>query len=248
MKLVVPMAGRGSRFVNEAMPKPLIEVSGRPMIEWAMAGLDDLDVSGLIFVALREHDVQHQLCARLRAAFGEAIEIVLIDDVTEGQLCTVLCARHLLDPDEDVLVAGCDTFVRGGLAEAIAHRPADVRGILSVAELPGDRWSFTRLDEHGDVVEVAEKRRIAPWACTGLYYFASAAELLTMADRMIAADDRSRGEFFVTPLYKYFLDAGMRVRVAVADIVADMGTPDAARDFEQRFAAGEIPDSRGARG
>lgn len=249
MKLVIPMAGRGSRFADQGIdtPKPLIEVAGKPMLDHALAGLSDLAFSGVIFVALREHDAASNLTARLKARFGDRCEVVLLDNVTEGQLCTVLAARELLDPDEDVLVGGCDTLVHGGLAEVLRNRDERLRGVLSVAQLPGDRWSFARADASGDVVEVAEKRRISDWCCTGLYWFASAAEFLALADAMIAANDRTRGEFFVTPLYGWYLQRGLQVQIAPCDVIADMGTPDAAAEFERRHAEGELPELPGLR-
>jgi len=63
MKVIVPMAGRGSRFKNvgETTPKPLIPVLGKPMLYWALKSIDDLEYSQLIFIALKEHDVNFDL-------------------------------------------------------------------------------------------------------------------------------------------------------------------------------------------
>ena len=62
MNIVVPMAGRGKRFLEEAYknpeykkPKPMINIAGRMMIEWALSSYPLLPEDQLIFLVLREH-------------------------------------------------------------------------------------------------------------------------------------------------------------------------------------------------
>lgn len=239
MILVVPMAGRGSRFAGQTdLPKPLIPVAGRPMIEWALEGTADLQPSLTVYIALQEHDDTHGLASRLRALTPGPCEVVLLPEVTGGQLQTVLAAREFLRPDEDLLVGGCDTYVGGGLLPALQRRTPALRGLISVADLPGDRWSFARTDADGHVVEVAEKVRISDHACTGLYWFSRGDAFLQLADGMIARNERTRGEFYVMPLYQHYLARGWQVGIAPADEVWDMGTPEAASAFEAARAAG----------
>ena len=78
--------------------------------------------------------------------------------------------------------------------------------MISVAELPGDHWSFARLGPLGNVVEVAEKKRISTLCSTGLYWFASGGELLREGRLMVEQDERTRGEFFVIPVYRKLLE------------------------------------------
>lgn len=238
MIVVVPMAGRGSRFADRGVdtPKPLIEVRGRPMVAWALDGLRDvLDVaSRVVFVALRDHDERFGLRALLPSVTGRPTDVVLLDGVTEGQLCTVLAAAPLLEPAEDVLVASCDTYVAPGIGRDIAARRADCHGIISVVRAEGDRWSFARTDETGRVVQVAEKQRISDLASTGLYYFGRADELIETGNDMIARQEKTRGEYYVIPVYDKYIARGWRVDVSEAAEMHDMGTPDALRAFLER--------------
>lgn len=215
------------------MPKPLVEIAGRPMICWALDGLPD--AARTVVVALREHEERHRFTERVREACARDVEVVLIPDVTEGQLCTVLEARDLIATDEPLLVASCDTVVRSALGEDIAARAASVAGLISVARLPGDAWSFARVGEDGRVVEVAEKVRISDLASTGLYFFSRGSEFVRHADAQVAAGERARGEFFVIPVYRRFIEAGERIEVSMADEVWDLGTPEGARAFERHL-------------
>ncbi len=234
MKVVIPMAGRGSRFADHGvgLPKPLIPVGDRPMIAWALESLVSVSYSEMIFVALKAHDRDYDLKDALRPwVTGEPL-VILLDDVTEGQLCTVLAARKLIDTDEDLLVASSDTYVVSDLGEAIAKRDDKCRGVISVADMPGDQWSFARTDEHGRVVEVAEKARISDYASTGLYYFSSGKEFVETARGMIYGGEKTRGEYYVMPAYQKYIDRGWWVGISKATEMWDMGTPEGLVQFE----------------
>lgn len=228
------MAGRGSRFAGEGCegPKPLIQVGGRLMLFWALKSLDGIDYDRIIFVALREHEEDYSISRTLHEAVGSKASVILLPEVTEGQLCTVMAAREYLDRDEDVLIASSDTYVVSELDEAIRRRSEDCRGIISVANIPGNHWSFARTDATGGVVEVAEKERISDNASTGLYYFSSGREFLEAADEIIAHGERTRGEYYVIPVYQKYIRRGWRVDISVARTVWDMGTPDALSQFQ----------------
>lgn len=238
MNLVIPMAGRGARFANQGVqtPKPLIEVRGRPMVAWALDGLVDAlaIASRVIFVVLREHEERFGLRTLLPSLTGVPTEVVAIDGVTEGQLCTVLAATPQLDLEADLLVAACDTYVAPGIARDIQARTADSHGIISVVHAPGDRFSFARTDASGRVVEVAEKVRISDNASTGLYYFSSARELVEAGKEMIAREEKMRGEYYVIPVYQKYIERGWRVDVSLAPEMHDMGTPEALDAFLAR--------------
>ena len=55
MKILIPMAGEGSRFAKEGytFPKPLIDVGGKPMIQKVVENLDF--VSEYIFLVRKQH-------------------------------------------------------------------------------------------------------------------------------------------------------------------------------------------------
>ena len=240
MKIILPMAGRGSRFAEQriSIPKPLIPVHGRPMVAWAFDSLCVLTYSQIIFIVLQEHETAFGVTNLLQGLVGTTAQVIIIPSVTEGQLCTVLAAKELIDTDEDILIASADTYVRSSLHKDIANRKADCRGIISVANLPGERWSFARADADGRVVEVAEKVRISDHASAGLYYFSSGREFVSVAEAMIANQEKTRGEYYVIPVYQKYIERGWRVELSLASEMWDMGTPEALDVFVKQF----LPD------
>jgi dTDP-glucose pyrophosphorylase len=238
MILLVPMAGRGSRFrqAQPDVPKPLVDVAGEPMVFRALRSVEGIEFSRMVFILLEEHERRFRFSELARARFGANVMFVLLPDVTEGQLCTVLAAKQYITTEEDVLISSSDTYVVSNLAEDIRKKKADTRGIISVANLPGDRWSFARTDGDGRVVEVAEKVRISDYASTGLYYFTHGRDLVAMGEEMIRNGEKTRGEYYVIPVYQKFIERGWRVDISVASEMWDMGTPEAMRQFVARIS------------
>jgi dTDP-glucose pyrophosphorylase len=234
------MAGRGSRYADRGFetPKPLIEVAGKPMLFWALDSLRHIEASRLTLVVLDIHEQQFGISGMVRRYLSDRairVEVLGIRDVTEGQLCTVLAAKSWIKPDEDLLIAASDTFIQSSLDKDIREKPADCAGLISVNVLPGEQWSFARANANGEVVEVAEKQRISEHASNGLYYFSRGADLIAFGEEMIRNNERTRGEFFVIPVYQKMIAAGRKILLSHATAMWDMGTPEAKAAFEKHL-------------
>ncbi len=238
MNIVMPMAGRGSRFTDAGVqvPKPLIQVRGRPMYAWAMDSLPLALATRVIFVCLAEHLSNRALAADIRSRYAALSPVIVgLDHVTQGQACTVLEAREYIDNTEPLVIFNADTYVRSSLEARLRTLDSRIAGLLSVFHAPGDKWSFARTDGTDRVVETAEKRRISEWATTGLYHFTRGADFVREADAMIADDERERGEFYVAPVYNRLIRAGADVRIDIADEVHVLGTPEDLAVFETTY-------------
>ncbi len=238
MNIVIPMAGAGRRFhdAGHRVPKPLIEVRGRPMYSWAVDSLPLNLARRLIFVCLREHLEGRRLEADIEQRYGHLDPVIVpLDQVTAGQAATVLEARSYIDSPEPLLIYNADTFCRSSLDETLSGLPSEVDGVLGVFQAPGERWSFARVDASGRVVETAEKRRISDWASTGLYLFRHGSDFVEHAEAMISQDDRSGGEFYVIPVYNRMIAKGAHLVLDVAREVWVLGTPEELAKFEQGY-------------
>jgi dTDP-glucose pyrophosphorylase len=232
--VVIPMAGRGQRFADAGYddPKPLIDVRGRPMYSWAVDSIPASIVGRLVFVCLAEHLERYPLAEDIERRYADYSPVVIaLEGVTEGQACTVLEAREHIDPARPLVIYNADTYCVTDLAATLATLPPEAVGVIGVFEAEGDHWSVARTDESGRVVETAEKRRISPWATTGLYHFTEAHHFLAAADAMIAADDRVNGEFYVAPAYNRLIAQGGLVLLDHAREVWVLGTPDELATF-----------------
>jgi UDP-N-acetylglucosamine diphosphorylase / glucose-1-phosphate thymidylyltransferase / UDP-N-acetylgalactosamine diphosphorylase / glucosamine-1-phosphate N-acetyltransferase / galactosamine-1-phosphate N-acetyltransferase len=239
MNVVIPMAGRGSRFANVGIttPKPLINVRGAPMYAWATESLPLSLCTRLIFLCQRQHLDELHLRSDIEQRYGTRYDtrIVAVDEVTRGQAETVGLARaHFADAP--LLIYNADTAEQNDLATALPTLPPSVRGLWTVFEAEGAKWSFARTKDgtlNTPVVETAEKQRISPHASTGLYWFADAKDFLQLSDAALARGHTSGGEYYVAPLYNQMIARGDDIRARAAKAVWVLGTPEDLAHFER---------------
>lgn len=227
------MAGRGSRFNGSGYdrPKPLIEVNGTPMFILALKSLQNVEYSEIIFVTLKEHEDNYKVSEWIKSYITSPYNIVTLDDITEGQLCTVMAAKNYIDSDEDILIISSDTIVLSDIGIDIKTKPKACEGLISVANMPGDRWSFAKTNEQGVVIEVAEKVRISDHASTGLYYFSNGRKFCAISEELINNNERTRGEFYVIPVYQKYISQDNYVGITLANTMYDLGTPASLEEY-----------------
>lgn len=240
MILIIPMAGRGSRYANVGYttPKPLIEINGKPMLYHAFQSVKDVPYEKVIFIALKEHEQTYGVSKLIKEQIVADFELILLDDVTEGQLCTVLTASEYFQHNQSILIAASDSYIESNIAEDLKNTQAD--GIISVINLPGEQWSFAKTDESGKVIEVAEKTRISDHASTGIYYFKDAKRFEQHAQQLIQQKETTKGEYYIMPLYNKLIAEGAQIQLSHAKAMWDMGTPEAKLKFETYLNATNI--------
>lgn len=260
------MAGRGSRFqavadANPAYkkPKPLINIKGKPMIEWAMESLPFLDLprrpattdkkvstKNLIFISLEEQQREHKITDLLKSIFGTNITVLLIPEVTRGALETALTAKKYINTGEDVIISDSDHYFDGvGLYRMIQKKDENVRGMIPVFRPPDKevKWSYTLFDKEFTALAVAEKDSVlaakGAYANIGTYYFSYGNVFVKEAEEMITLNDmygpEGKKEFFVAPLYQRMIDKGMKIQAAVVDWMWGLGTPKDVEYFEKNY-------------
>jgi NDP-sugar pyrophosphorylase family protein len=231
LTIVIPMAGRGSRFADAGyeLPKPLLPIHGIPMIEAVVRNLAPSEPARFVFICQREHLASFGFEAGLRRA-APGCEIVAIDGITEGAACTVLLAEPAIDPDDVLVIANSDQWVDHTMdAHLSVMRRDGLDGLIMTMTADDPKWSYVELDERRLVTNVVEKVVVSDEATVGIYNFAHGADYVRAADAMIAADERVNGEFYVAPVYNQLIAEGARIGVYnvgdVEDGMYGLGTP-----------------------
>lgn len=228
MKIVIPMAGDGSRFakVGYSLPKPLIDVEGKPMIQRVVENLP-FDAE-FIFLVRQSHLDDYQLEDVLDKATQGRYQVVPVAQKTEGAACTVLLAKKLIEGNEPILISNCD--------EVMEYSPENFDTLISTSRNTdfiwvfkdperNPKWSFART-EAGKVVEVAEKNPISDNATCGVYHWRSGTSFVSCAEEMIRKNIRVNNEFYVCPVYNEGIRRGRKVGLFFVHKMWGLGTPE----------------------
>lgn len=231
LNIVLPMAGRGQRFRDRGyvLPKPLIPVHGRPMVELVIRNLRPARPHRFVFLCLAEHLGEHGLQEML-TSWAPGSVIVPISSVTEGAACTVLAARKHIDSDAPLMIANCDQWIDADINAYLADLdPPGVDGLIMTMDDDDPKWSFVGFAANGRVDRVVEKQPISRSATVGIYNFRCGCDFVAAADAMIQSDLRVNGEFYVAPTYNQLIAQGADIRCrsigAVGAGMYGLGTP-----------------------
>jgi len=212
LTIVIPMAGRGSRFADAGYkdPKPLIPVRGVPMIKLVIDNLRPSRPHRFVFICQREHVAAYGLEPRL-AAWAPGCAIVQLDGVTEGAACSVLTAEAYLD-DSPLMIANADQYLDVSMDDYLDAADG-LDGMIMTMTASDPKWSFVAVDERGLATQLAEKVPISDEATVGVYNFARGRDFARAAREMIARDLRVNGEFYVAPVYNMLIEQGARIGI-----------------------------------
>ena len=228
MKILIPMAGEGSRFLKEgyAFPKPLIDVDGKPMIQTVVENLQ-FDAE-YIFLVRKEHLEKYAgLRNTLDRISNGKFKIVEVDKLTEGAACTALLAKEHINTDEDILIANSD--------QIIDYRPENflvmknmttVDGIIFTFNAVHPKWSFIKVNNLGFVTEVVEKIPISNIATCGIYWYRRGKDFVHSAENMIAKNLRVNNEFYVAPVYNEMIQNEKKIIPFFVQHMHGIGTPE----------------------
>ena len=226
MKVLIPMAGAGSRFAERGytFPKPLIEVKGKPMIQVVVENIN-IDAQH-IYIVQKTHYEKYHLKTLLNLITPNC-EIVQVDSLTEGAACTTLLAKEFIDNDSPLLIANSDQFIEWNSNEFMYAMGTDsIDGGILTFRSTHPKWSFTELDKNGYVKRIAEKEPISDIATVGIYYWAKGADYVKYAEQMIQNNIRVNGEFYVAPVYNEAIDDGKKVKTFDIKKMWGIGTPE----------------------
>ena len=227
LHLILPMAGRGSRFFENGFisPKPLIEINGKPFFYWsAQSVMKFVDVADISFVVLQEHVDHFSIDQKIREHYPQA-RIVVIPEVLPGAVMTCLEGVKGLD-DGPLLFNDCDhMFICHGFYDSCSKGDflSPDAALLTFCS-DESKYSFAKLDENGRVLYTVEKKAVSKHAICGAYYFSRPEIFLSAAEKYLTSC--SYEEFFMSGVYNVLIDDGADVKIFETDLHISFGTPE----------------------
>ncbi len=243
MTTILPLAGAGSRFARNgySLPKPFIEVSGKPMFIQANAYLPQANKQFLM--CLEEHMQRYDIEQDLRM-YGESGEILVVEELMEGQAKTCALALDRINLDESLLISACD---HGALWNEAVYQQLmqddDIDAIIWTfrrhpsSKVNPEMYGWVKVDTQNRVTEVSVKQPISdhPYddhAIVGTFYFRKASYFQQAINRLFAKNIRVNGEFYIDSCFNELIEMGLHVKVLEVDHYIGWGTPTDLKTFQ----------------
>ena len=234
MKIIVPMAGRGSRLRPHTLtvPKPLVPIAGKPIVQRLVEDITRVcgqKVDEIAFVIGDfGQEVERDLVS-IAEGLGATGSIYHQDEAL-GTAHAILCAKESLSGP--VVVAFADTLFR---AEFILDTNKD--GIIWVQSVEDPRaYGVIKMDEDAVITDFVEKPEefVSDLAIIGIYFFKDGAKLRGELQYLIDNDIKEKGEFQLTNALENMKLKGAKFYPGKVEEWLDCGNPVAAIHANKR--------------
>lgn len=236
MKIIVPMAGRGSRLRPHTLttPKPLIPIAGKPIVHRLVE-----DIAGVIGQEIEE------IAFIIHESFGKQVESDLIaiaqklgskgtiyyQNEALGTAHAIMCAKESLSGH--VVVAYADTLFR---ADFTLDTTADSVVWVKQVDDPS-AFGVVQLNDKNEIVDFVEKPKnfVSDLAIIGIYYFKSGETLRSELQYLLDNNVVKGGEYQLTDALENMKQKGMRFVPGKVDEWMDCGNKNVTVDTNNRM-------------
>jgi glucose-1-phosphate thymidylyltransferase len=243
MKIIVPMAGRGSRLRPHTLtiPKPLIPIAGKPIVHRLVE-----DIAGVIGEEIEE------IAFIIHESFGKQVEKDLIaiaeklgskgtiyyQNEALGTAHAIMCAKESLSGN--VVVAYADTLFR---ADFSLDTTAD--SVIWVKQVDDpSAFGVVQLNDKNEIIDFVEKPKdfVSDLAIIGIYYFKSGETLRSELQYLLDNNIVKGGEYQLTDALENMKQKGMRFVPGKVDEWMDCGNKNVTVETNSRMLGFLVQD------
>lgn len=233
-QVVILAAGEGRRFKDAgyARPKPLILLEeNKTILECVVEDcVRELDPRRLLVITRAENEAE--VIQRL-LRFSPTVEVAVksVPATTAGAAATALLAEDWAAPLEPLFVVNSDQRFEldqtdRRFVQDFASQFGGREGSILYFKSAETKWSYATLNRDGRV-KIVEKPKRPPsfFATVGVYGFREASACFQAVRAMMAAEDRTNGEFYFAPCYNH-VPEGFRTDLYAVKRMDGLGTPE----------------------
>ena len=241
MNIVIPMAGKSSRFFEAGftMPKYLLPLSpkedGISMIEGAV---NSLHLYGnLYFIVQREH-CMFGIDSFLKSKYP-GCTVLYLERYTGGCVESVYeAAKAYINNDAPLVISNCDQYLEWNSSEFMKIcNQSHVDGCVLTYFTDTEKNSYCRVDLNGRCLEFREKQVISPHSLVGVHYWKRGSDFIASAEHMLRNNVRDAGEYYVSTSYNYLIKHGKHITICPlreGEVYHSIGVPQTYYDFLNR--------------
>ena len=236
MKIIVPMAGRGSRLRPHTLtiPKPLIPIAGKPIVHRLVediAGVINQEIDEIAFIIHKDFgkQVEHDLIA-IAEKLGSKGTIYYQNEAL-GTAHAIMCAKESMQGP--LVVAYADTLFR---AEFTLDTAADSVIWVKQVEDPS-AFGVVQLNGKNQIVDFVEKPKefVSDLAIIGIYYFKSGETLRSELQYLLDNNVVKGGEYQLTDALENMKQKGMLFVPGKVDEWMDCGNKNVTVETNSRM-------------
>ena len=173
MIILIPLGGLGTRFKNLGylLPKPLINVMGKPILFWLLDNLNLQDIS-MVYIPYHPDIAKYRIEDRLQKNYTNInFKFLKLQENTRGAAETIHIALKKLEiDDEPILCLDGDNFYISDIVKLWnGENSIGVFEDISSEVI----YSYVKVNDNNKILEIKEKNKISNIACTGAYGFNS---------------------------------------------------------------------------
>lgn len=236
MQIIIPMSGIGKRFIDAgySVPKPLIEMNGKPIIEHVVNMFPGEE--NFIFICNSMHLAETNMREILNRIAPKG-KIVEIPPHKLGPVYAVSQIENLINSDEEVIVNYCDFSCYWDYADFLNHtRKREADGAVPAYRgfhphmLGTTNYAFMR-DDSQWMLEIKEKEpftdnRMNEFASMGTYYFKKGSYVKKYFKQLMDEKVALNGEYYVSLVYNLLTRDGLKTSIYDVQHMLQWGTPE----------------------
>lgn len=227
INLIMPMGGSGSRFSKDGfiIPKPLIEIKGKPFFYWATQSIGKfVGLESLTFIILQEHIDQFNIDQKIISYFPNA-NLKVIPKVLNGAVLTSLEGVEMINNEGPIVFNDCDhIFYCEPFYNYCNEGNFKLDGALLSFLSNDPKFSFLKYNEKGNVIRTVEKVAISNDAICGAYYFKNKDIFVEAAKKYLEVCNYQ--EFFMSGVYNILAEEGKIIKSFRVNSHVPFGTPE----------------------
>lgn len=239
MKIIVPMAGRGSRLRPHTLtvPKPLIPIAGKPIVQRLVEDIAKVAGEEIEEVAFIIGDFGPEIeksLLQIAEKLGAKGSIYYQNDPL-GTAHAIKCAEQSMQGD--IVIAFADTLFR---ADFQLDKNSD--GVIWVKSVEDPAaFGVVKLDNYGFITDFVEKPKtfVSDLAIIGIYYFNSAEKLMNEINYIMDNDIKNGGEYQLTTALENLRAKGAKFTLGKVNDWMDCGNKNATVETNSKILAYE---------
>jgi len=226
MKIILPVAGKGTRLRPHTLSKPksLVRVAGKTVLEHVLNGLSKVKTDEVIFIVDENGHVIEQF---VKEKYPQLSATYVTQAERLGPAHAVWLAAERIKKGDDVLVVFNDTLFVTDLTR-IPRLCEGLDGLIYSKEVEDYKRFGVNVMKDGYIVDMVEKpeKPISRLAQVGLYYLRDGLRFMEYLGKAIDRKLTVKGEYYLPEVFKLMITDGMKLGAPEIDEWLDCGKPD----------------------